>query len=289
MKNLPTDLLRAYVTVVREKSFSMAAKRLSRSQPAVSLQINRLEALVNVPLMLRKSRSFSLTEEGEVMLDYAQRILRLNDEALLRLKKPDVIGKVRFGIPNEFAISYLPNLLAGFTKAYPGVELEVVSELSQLLIDSQSKGNLDVVVAIHREPDFATSEDGWREKLVWIAGKDSSDVHQQTVPLVVAPHGCVYRYRMLKQLDAEMIPWRIVYTGTSYGGICAAVTAGLGVTVMAESTVPLELMPFTRTMHLPPLDGANVDIHYDREHADAAVLQLVAYISQIGHQTLRAG
>ena len=283
MKNMPTDLLRAFVTVVKEKSFSAAAKKLARSQPAVSLQINRLEDLVDLPLMVRKSRSFTLTEEGEVMLDYAQRILRLNDEALLRLKQPDVIGKVRLGIPNEFAISYLPGLLAGFTKTYPGVELEVVSELSQTLLDSQSKGNLDIVIAIHRDPDFSMSSDGWKEKLVWVAGKDSDELHLQTVPLVVAPHGCVYRYRMLKQLDSQMIPWRIVYTGTSYGGICAAVKAGLGVTVLAESTVPADLQPFAKSMQLPRLEDAKIDIHYDREQADPAVLQLVAYVSQIGH------
>ena len=68
--------------------------------------------------MIRKSRSFSLTEDGEVMLDYAQRMLRLNDEALLRLKKPDVTGKVRLGIPHEFAITYLPEFLEGFSQNF---------------------------------------------------------------------------------------------------------------------------------------------------------------------------
>ena len=191
MKNLPTDLLRAFVTVVRERSFSGAGKTLGRSQPAISLQINRLEELVDAPLMRRKSRSFTLTEEGEVMLDYAQRMLRLNDEALLRLKKPEVTGKVRLGIPHEFAITYLPEFLSGFAQTFTGVELEVTSELSHTLLARQARGELDLVIAIHRDPAFAISDDGWREKLVWVTGTGGNDLRDERIPLVVAPHGCV--------------------------------------------------------------------------------------------------
>lgn len=74
MKNIPMDLLRTFLTVVKERSFSGAGKKLGRSQPAISLQINRLEELVGVPLMMRKGRSFALTEEGEVLLDYVKRV-----------------------------------------------------------------------------------------------------------------------------------------------------------------------------------------------------------------------
>ena len=90
MKNLPTDLLRTFVTIVREDGFSKAGKKLGRSQPAISLQMNRLEDLVDMPIMYRDGRSFKLTDEGRMLLDYAQRILRLNDEALLRLSRPEV-------------------------------------------------------------------------------------------------------------------------------------------------------------------------------------------------------
>jgi len=117
LKNLPTDLLRTFVTVVKENGFSNAGKKLGRSQPAVSLQMNRLEDMLDWPIMVRNGRSFKLTEQGEVLLDYAQRILRLNDEAMLRLTRPKVVGKVRLGIPHEFAISYLPEFLTCVTKS----------------------------------------------------------------------------------------------------------------------------------------------------------------------------
>lgn len=278
------DLLRALLMVVREKSFSGAGKKLGRSQPAISLQINRLEELVGAPLMLRKGRSFALTEEGEVLLDYAQRILKLNDEAIVRLRKPEVTGKVRLGIPHEFAISYLPDFLAGFSDTYPGVELEVISELSHTLLGRQVRGELDLVIAIHRDPGYSTSSDGWGERLVWVTAAATREPIDQRVPLVVAPHGCVYRYRMLKALDEKLIPWRIVYTGTSYGGICAAVTAGLGVTVLASNTVPPELEAHTRTSQLPALEEARVDLHYDRSQPDPAIKTLADYVKRVSRR-----
>ena len=281
MKNLPMDLLRAFLTVVREKSFSAAGKKLARSQPAISLQINRLEELVDAPLMVRKGRSFALTEEGEVLLDYAQRILKLNDEAIVRLDKPEVTGKVRLGIPHEFAISYLPEFLAGFSDSYPGVELEVISELSHTLLGRQARGELDLVVALHRDPQYATSPEGWGEQLVWVTSSATREPIDRRLPLVVAPHGCVYRYRMLRALDEKMIQWRIVYTGTSYGGICAAVTAGLGVTVLASNTVPPELESRESTAILPMLDDAKVDLHYDRSQSDPAIKTLADYVRRV--------
>ncbi|NKB61301.1 MAG: LysR family transcriptional regulator [Gammaproteobacteria bacterium] len=284
MKNIPTDLLRTYVTVIKEGGFSLAGKKLGRSQPAISLQISRLEDLVGSPIMMRNGRSFELTEQGEILLDYAQRILRLNDEALLRLSKPDVTGKVRLGIPHEFAISYLPGFLTGFAEAYPGVELEVISELSSNLLLRQSKQELDLVIAIHKEFDPDPNAKGWHEELVWVTDSKHNKTRFDRIPLVVAPHGCVYRYRMLQALDRDMVPWRIVYTGTSYGGICAAVTAGLGVTVLAKNTVPRDLEIHECTSRLPQLEDANVELHYDPANAEPAVLQLVDYINKVSRQ-----
>jgi DNA-binding transcriptional LysR family regulator len=286
LKNLPTDLLRTFVTIVKEGGFSNAGRKLGRSQPAISLQMNRLEDLVDKPIMYRDGRSFKLTEDGEVLMDYSKRILRLNDEALLRLSKPDVVGKVRLGIPHEFAISYLPDFLTGFAEAYPGVELEVISELSSQLLKRQLQGELDLVLAIHKEINVVPSSQGWYEKLVWVTDSKHFKSHYEQVPLVVAPQGCVYRHRILDTLDSHSIPWRIVYTGTSYGGICAAVTAGLGVTVLAQNTVPVELQTHNSTAQLPELAGATVELHYDKIGTEPAVLQLAQYIQKVSRQIL---
>ena len=123
----------------------------------------------------------------------------------------------------------------------------------------------------------------------WVTGPGGEDSRDERVPLVVAPHGCVYRYRMLKALDSKMIPWRIVYTGTSYGGISAAVQAGLGVTVLAGNTVPADLAQHSATDRLPALEDARVDLHYQRDQADPAVIQLARYIADVNRKMNRMG
>ena len=78
-KNLPTELLRTFVTVIEVKSYTHAADLLGRSQPAISLQMKRLEYLVGQPLVVRKGRSVALTDTGDALIGHARQILRLND------------------------------------------------------------------------------------------------------------------------------------------------------------------------------------------------------------------
>ena len=101
MKNIPTELLRTFVTIVNLGGFTQAGDVLGRSQPAISLQVKRLEELLNCRLFQRNN-GLQVTEDGEILLDFAQRILDLNDTAVARLSKSQVSGQVRLGIPNDF-------------------------------------------------------------------------------------------------------------------------------------------------------------------------------------------
>ncbi len=106
MKNLPTDLLRTFVTVVDQGGFTHAGHLLGRSQPAISLQIKRLEELAQCQLMQREA-NLQLTEQGEILLGFARQIISLNDAALTRLTRNQVSGEVRLGIPSDFEVSFL--------------------------------------------------------------------------------------------------------------------------------------------------------------------------------------
>jgi hypothetical protein len=125
MKNLPMDLLRAFVSVAQLGSFTKAGEILGRSQPAVSLQIQRLEELVDESLLARNGKSLELTDAGQNLYAYANQILNLNDLALSELSKNVVSGKIRLGIPSEFATILLPKIVSRFAKAYPNITLEV--------------------------------------------------------------------------------------------------------------------------------------------------------------------
>ena len=124
MRNLPTDLLRTFVNVTELGGFSKAGSQIGRSQPAVSLQIKRLEELLDTELLIRNGRQLKMTEKGEMLLSYARQILKLNDQAVSSLTRQKLSGHIRLGIPNEFAISFLPNILGKFSHSHPDISLE---------------------------------------------------------------------------------------------------------------------------------------------------------------------
>ena len=252
---LDLDLLRGFVAVADAGTLTRAGERLRLSQPAISLQMKRLEDGLGCRLMERSARALRLTEEGEVLLGYARRILALGEEALARLAEPQISGAVRLGTPEDFATTHLSSVLANFARAHPTVSLEVTTDLTLNLIDRFRAGEFDLVL-IKREP--AGPSEGvrvWREALVWacapaLIGAFGADA---AVPLVVSPHPCVYRRRATRALDGAGRGWRIVYTSTSLAGAQAAVRAGLGVTVLPKDMVPPDFLVLDEAAGAPDL------------------------------------
>lgn len=257
--NIHPDLLRALVTVVECGGFSMAGERLGRGQSAVSLQIKRLEEQLGVQLLVRSPRQISLTSEGELILDQARRILALNDELVTRAREPEIAGVVRFGAPEDFATSHLPNVLAQFAKNHPKVALDVTCELTLDLLERFSSGNLDLAL-VKREPsEKSPGLRVWREPLVWVGVDRKILDGAETIPLVVSPRPCVYRKRMTDSLDQKQRPWRIAYTCGSLAGSLAAVRAGLGITVLPKEMAPTDLTILNADMlDLPALEDTEM-------------------------------
>lgn len=278
--NLPTDLLRSFVTVVELGGVSNACETLGRSQPAVSLQIKRLEDLISMPLFLRVNRRLELTEAGQQLFDYARRMLSLNDEAVARLIRPKVSGSVHLGIPNEFAASFLPSILRHYARSHPEITIQVTCDLSINLLKRHKNGEFDLVLALHDQQQAQeNSSEAWLEEIVWVGAPGSSADLETPMPLIVAPKGCVYRARIIRTLNAIEQPWRIAYTSPNFSGIRAGVAAGLGITAMSRSSVTDGLKILVSKERLPVLPDVEMGLHYDRAKISAAVYHLVEYIS----------
>jgi DNA-binding transcriptional LysR family regulator len=244
IRNLPTDVLRSFVTVSELGGFTQAGELLGRSQPAISLQIKRLEVLVECRLFDRQGQRLQLTQAGARLYQYAKDILALNDEVFTEFSQPNITGTVRFGMPSEFATTLLPKILRAYTQAYPGVTLEINCDLSKNLL-AQPRKHYDLVLALQDAPTLKPASRLKEEDLVWVSSP-VHDVHLQAqLPLVLAPEPCVYRSRALERLNSVGRPWRLVYTNADLTGIQAAIQEGLGVTVLARNTVPdsLRVMP----------------------------------------------
>ncbi len=277
--NLPTDLLRSFVTVAELGAVTSAAELLGRSQPAVSLQIKRLEELVNTPLLNRGKRRLQLTEAGERLFEYARRMLALNDEAVAALIHPRISGHVHLGIPNEFAASFLPAILRRYAQTHPEVTVRVTCDLSVNLMTRLQHSEFDLVLAAHDEaiPDIATPV--WTEDVVWVGAPGCQAHRDSPLPLIVAPEGCVYRARIMRTLQAQGREARIVYISPNFSGIRAGVMAGLGITAVARSTVADGLQILVGSTRLPRLPEVELGLHYFRERSSPAALRLVEYIS----------
>ncbi|HXH02427.1 MAG TPA: LysR substrate-binding domain-containing protein, partial [Candidatus Competibacteraceae bacterium] len=221
------DLLRTFVAIADQGGFTRAAEAVNRTQSAVSMQMKRLEEdIVQRPLFERDGRGVRLTGEGELLLGYARRILRLHDEALGVLRQPDMVGTVRIGIPDDYVMPFLPNILTRFTRAYPLVQVEVLCQPSEQLLRGDQQ--LDLFIATFR-PGQERGVLLRREPTVWATAENGCAQVRDPLPLALFMEGCFFREWALRALEAEGRAYRIAYTSPSITTLLAAVSAGLAV------------------------------------------------------------
>ena len=234
---LDIDLLRSFVSVVDAGGFTRAGERVHRTQSTVSQQIKRLEDTFGRPLLHRNGKRVALTEEGERLLSYARRILALAQEAHQVVAQSAGEGVVRLGLPEDFAASRLAQVLARFARSRRGARLDVRCDLSVRLRDDLDRGELDLIL-FKRDASERGGIACWPERLGWIASRRRElDVRRDPVPLVVFPQGCLYRNRAIHALEAAGRAWYIAYTSPNFYGIQAAVSVGLGISILPQAAI----------------------------------------------------
>ena len=234
---LDIDLLRSFVSVVDAGGFTRAGERVHRTQSTVSQQIKRLEDTFGRPLLHRNGKRVALTEEGERLLSYARRILALAEEAHQVVAQSAGEGVVRLGLPEDFTASRLAQVLARFARSRRGARLDVRCDLSVRLRDDLDRGELDLIL-FKRDAGERGGIACWPERLSWIASRRRElDVRRDPVPLVVFPQGCLYRNRAIHALEAAGRAWYIAYTSPNFYGIQAAVSVGLGISILPQAAI----------------------------------------------------
>jgi DNA-binding transcriptional LysR family regulator len=277
-KNIPTEFLRSFVTIAELGSFTQAGNKLSRSQSAISSQIKKAEELLGQQVFSRKGHNFELTPSGEILMRYATQILQLNDRALGELESKAIVGKVRLGIPSEFAISLLPKIVGNFSRQNPRITLEVICDLSRNLNRDLAQNKYDLILSILDDPDQIKGSYIKRDKLVWVSASEQHNNHDDPIPLIVAPEGCIYRKRGLSRLERANIPWQIIYTIMELSGIKAAIEEGLGMTVLAESTIPEPLKIISPPANTEELGDIGITLMSADENMSEAASLLAGYI-----------
>jgi DNA-binding transcriptional LysR family regulator len=272
MQRLDLDLLHTFVAIADHGGFAHAAKRVHRSQSAVSLQMQRLESVAGAALFKRAGRHMQITDAGDVLLNRARKLLALNDETLQALRGTVVEGTVRLGATTDVAEDFLPGILKEFCAAHAQVKLEVAVERSHELVRAFRAGSLDLAIALGETPKGQVLG---QQKVMWIAARDFKLDPAQPVPLVLLDAPCLFRELAIEALDAHRVPWRIVYGTSSLSGLRAAVKAGLGITPRTVSLPVAGLKYIARRRQLPALGRIALSL-YGAKNADSLAASKLA-------------
>jgi DNA-binding transcriptional LysR family regulator len=233
---LDLDQLKTFVAICEMGSFTRAADTVHKTQSAVSMQMRRLEERVGKPVFARDGRGSKLTEDGERLLAYARRLMRLNDETLAAFDEAELSGRVRLGTPDDYAERFLPEILARFSRSNPRVEVTVVCAPSPTLVEMMQLAELDVAIVTYvREKGQA--EVVRREPLLWVTSQRHAAHEQDPLPLALGRPTCIWRRTAIEAIDGMRKRHRVLYSSWNSTAVGAAVLAGLAVSVLPESAI----------------------------------------------------
>ncbi|SHG11110.1 DNA-binding transcriptional regulator, LysR family [Marisediminitalea aggregata] len=256
MKQLSLDNLRTFVGVIELGGYAKAGEWLGRSQPAISLQIKKLEEQLGKKLFTKVGQRHLPSADGNWLYPKAKELLALNDAIFRSVDPTPLRGRLRLGIPNEFASTLLPGLIGEFSKRYPDVSLEVTSALSRELLHPSRRNEFDLILALVNPDQQTEGELVLEDEMVWV-GDPLHPANMDAISLVLAPDGCIYRSRVINHLKQQTTAWKITYTNADLTGLVAAIQQGLGITALAKSSMPANLQVLNHR-NLPKLGTINI-------------------------------
>ncbi len=283
--NLSLDSLRTLVITQDLGGFGRASEHLGRTPSAISLQMKRLQEEVGVPLFRKQGRKILLTEQGEIALRYARKVLELNDEMIDTLRGSHLAGVVRIGFGQDFISNVLPLVIARFNALYPLVKLEVTVDLGHVLLEAIDTADLDLALTLggaQKKTAQLLSE----LPLHWIASPGFRDRPRQPLPLALFNPPCGCQTPALEVLEKAGRPWRVAMSSPSLTGLWAAVSAGLGLTTRPELGLPAGVQ--TIDLGLPPLGNIPITLHRRRGLRAPNAVRFAAITEEIVASYLRS-
>lgn len=256
---LDLDQLQTFVAIADAGSFTRAADEVHKTQSAVSMQMRRLEERIGKALFEKDGRNNRLTEDGEKLLNFARRMLRLNSETVSAFDDAKLEGHLRIGMPDDYADRFLPEIMARFARSNPRVELTIICEPTVNLIEQVNKGAIDLALITH-VPENGYSEIVRREPLLWVTSANHT-AHEETIlPLAFGRPNCIWRRAATEALSQMRREHRILFTSWSSTVITASVLAGLSVSVLAECSLRPGMRVLTEAEGFLPLPDVEIGL-----------------------------
>jgi DNA-binding transcriptional LysR family regulator len=290
--------LEFFMKVVEEGSFSKAAERVYRTQPAVSLAIRRLEEEVGAPILDRSQKTPTLTDVGQVVYGYARRILALRDQAREAVAEVRALarGRVRIGANESTSLYLLPDLILEFRERHPGVLVEMFRHASQQLPREVIDRNLDFALMAFepKDAEFA-SFPVHKDELVLImspghrlAGRESVEIEELGEESFLAHNvRAASRQRVVEAFAEHHTPLNITLELSTIETIKRFVQREVGLAIVprmcvaeeiergALATVPVRGLTYERVLWAAYLRDATLS------HAASAFLKLLRRRSKV--------
>lgn len=276
---LDLDQIATFVAIADTGSFTRAADEVHRTQSAVSMQMRRLEERIGRQLFQKDGRTNRLTEDGERLLAYARRMLRLNRETLGAFDENSLQGHIRIGTPDDYAERFLPEIMARFSRSNPHVELSVTCEPTPNLVEQLRRGNLDIALVTHND-EKRPSEIVRREPLLWVASANHLTHQQATLPMAFGRQSCVWRRAACETLEAMDRKYHILFTSHSATVIIAAVLSGLAISVLPECALRPGMRVLGEADGFPALPDCRIGIIRGRSNEPEIVDALARHIAE---------
>jgi DNA-binding transcriptional LysR family regulator len=289
MTSYDPQLLATFLAVEQTGSFTRAAARLGIQQPTVSQHIRRLEQQVGRTLVARDTHSVSLTADGEAMLGFARNILAACEQASAYFSGSRPSGRLRIGFADDLALTRLPQILRDFRRDNPLVDYDLTVDQSGLLHQRLEGDKLDVFIG-KRPSGEHRGRLVKRDRLVWVGTPSTRVDLTKPVPLVVYPAPSISRTEMRAALTRARLPFRSACVCRGVNGLIAAIAAGVGISAMAASLVPAQLVPLGSSGRLPELGTIDLVLLVNpRADERPAVRALISTVLASGSRSLTAG
>ena len=255
---LDLDQLQSFCAIADCGSFTEAARRVNKTQSAVSMQIKRLEERLGQPLLSRDGRGVSLTKHGEELYSRARRMLRTNAEILDYFSDDDLSGSIRFGVPDDYAVKLLPVILSSFQRTHPKIVVDVKCQPSEELLEGMRTGKYDLIV-FSQGTNEEYGELFRTERMFWVASHGGQALNQDPLPIAGGQH-CCWKDNAIDMLNRAGRDYRIAYTSSNAIAIASAVLTDLAVGFLPESALQPGMRVISEDKNLPRLRDAKIAI-----------------------------
>lgn len=279
-RHLDIDLLRTFAAIAETHTLGRAATKIGRTQAAVSMQVKKLEDILNQPLLNRTGRGVVLTLHGERLLGHARTILRHHDAAVAEISGEGLSGTLRFGCPDDYAAAFLPHILRSFASRHPQVFVEVFCAPTPRLDERLKQHALDLALVSTTDAEDTASMIR-REPLVWVGNQHDNVATREPLQLALSDPDTPDHRAACEGLDMAKRRYRIAYASGSMSGLLAVVRSGQAIAVLTQAAVPSDLQILPPGDLLPRLPTVNLTVKFDLQRPPTLVVEFAEHLQRI--------